>query len=74
MGKEVTCWDKMGEMSGLNNLKSGSELAEDGQALWHDGKWAMSSAALGFLHHFCFNSPLQMNPAERQQVWDRRGV
>lgn len=47
---------KMGEVSGLNDLKTSSEWKECGQALWHNGKWAMSDAALCSLLPFCFNS------------------
>ena len=53
VGKEVTCWGQMGRVDGLNDLKTSSELAEHGQALRRDGKWAMSNAALCFLLNFC---------------------
>lgn len=56
VGKEVNCWGKMGEVSGLSDLKTSSELKERGQALWHGGKWAMSNAALCSLLPLCFNS------------------
>lgn len=39
-------------------------MKERGQALCHDGKWAMSNAALCFLLNFCFNLPLALSPAE----------
>lgn len=68
VGEEVTCWDKMWEADSLNYLETSSELKERGQALWHDGKWAISVAALCFLLHFCFKSLLAVSSAERQRV------
>lgn len=55
VGKEVTYWGKIGEVSGLNDLKTHSERKEGGQALWHNGKWATSDPALCSLLPFCFN-------------------